>query len=329
MTSQDINNTALPLMIKDALSDVIIPFLDTLKNVLIEISNKWADITMISLTHGQPASPTKLGKEILVFYDRIEQQIDFLNRTCLYAKFGGAVGNFNAHHIAYPDIDWINFSDRFIEKYGLKRNRLTTQIDPYDSLCALFDNIKRINSILIDLNQDIWLYISNDVFKLTVVKNEVGSSTMPHKVNPINFENSEANLKIANALFEFFSRKLPVSRLQRDLTDSSICRNIGVAFGHSLISYSSLEKGLYKLEANTDKITETLDSNWVVITEAIVSVLKKNGYSEPYEKLKDFSRKNGVIDKETILAFINDLDVDGRIKNILRSITPHNYTGIF
>ena len=329
LTSQDINNTALPLLIKNSVETVFLPFLKNLKTTLLRLSEKWIGITMLSLTHGQPASPTKLGKEIRVFVERINAQIESIKNIDYYAKFGGAVGNFNAHVVAYPDINWIKFSDSFIKKYGLKRHQYTTQIDHYDSLCALFDNFKRLNNVLVDLNQDIWLYISNEVFKLKINKNEVGSSTMPHKVNPINFENSEANLKIANTLFEFFSRKLPVSRLQRDLTDSSVCRNIGVAFSHSLIGYTSLLKGLDKLEANTEKIKETLDRNWVVVSEAIVSVLKKNNFKDPYEKLKEFTRINAVINKEFIQSFIDTLDVDEKIKKVLYTITPENYTGYY
>lgn len=328
LTSQDINNTALPLALSESMSEIVLPQLYSILDYLTILSKKWIDIPLLSKTHGQAASPTILGKELMVFIERLKIQIGMLSNTVLYAKFGGAVGNFNAHTIAYPSIDWVGFSDRFIEKYGLKRSRHTTQIDHYDSLGVLFDNIKRINTILLDLSRDMWLYISDEVFKLKIIEGEVGSSTMPHKVNPINFENSEANLMLANTLLEFFSRKLPVSRLQRDLTDSSVCRNIGVALGHSLVSYSSLLTGLKKIEVNKTKINNNLENNWVVIAEGIVSILKKNDYPDPYEVLKQFTRKNSTITKENIKGFINSLNINEEIRTQLLNITPYNYTGL-
>jgi adenylosuccinate lyase len=328
LTSQDINNTALPLALFESMSQIVLPQLNSILDYLIILSNKWIEIPLLSKTHGQPASPTILGKEIMVFIERLKIQIEMLSDITLYAKFGGAVGNFNAHTIAYPTIDWVGFSDRFIEKYGLKRSRYTTQIDHYDSLGVLFDNIKRVNTILLDLCRDMWMYISDEVFKLKIVEGEVGSSTMPHKVNPINFENSEANLMMSNTLLEFFSRKLPVSRLQRDLTDSSVCRNIGVALGHSLVSYSSLLTGLEKIEVNTTNINSDLENNWVVVAEGIVSILKKNNYPDPYEVLKHFTRKNKAITKENIKDFISSLNINEKIREQLRNITPYNYTGL-
>tara|TARA_B100000787_G_C16196603_1_gene301354 strand:- start:3332 stop:4657 length:1326 start_codon:yes stop_codon:yes gene_type:complete len=328
LTSQDINNTALPLSISEALSAVLLPSMNTIVKRLKTLSNQWIDLPLLSRTHGQPASPTRLGKELLVFIERLEIQLDSLSATKLYAKFGGAVGNFNAHYVAYPDIDWNSFSDKFINNYGLKRSRYTTQIDHYDSLSGLFDNIKRINTILIDLSRDMWAYISNEVFKLKIIQGEVGSSTMPHKVNPINFENAEANLMLANTLFEFFSRKLPISRLQRDLTDSSISRNIGVSFGHCIVSYTSLLTGLDKIEVNNPKIQLELENNWVVVAEGLVSILKKHNYPDPYETLKQFTRNNSNISKESLSAFIDSLNIAPEIELQLRKITPFNYTGI-
>ena len=328
LTSQDINNTALPLSISEAMSAVILPNITNIITSLKTLAEKWNYIPLLSQTHGQPASPTKLGKEMMVFVERLEIQFESLSNTKLYAKFGGAVGNFNAHHIAYPEIDWSKFADKFINNYGLKRSKYTTQIDHYDSLSGVFDNLKRINTILIDLSRDMWMYISKEVFKLKIIKGEVGSSTMPHKVNPINFENAESNLMLANTLLEFFSRKLPISRLQRDLTDSSVCRNIGVSFGHCLISYSSLLTGLEKIEVNKPKIELDLKNNWVVVAEGIVSILKKNNYPEPYETLKKFTRNNNNITKENISAFIDSLYITPDVELELRQITPFNYTGI-
>ena len=327
LTSQDINNTALPLSINDCMDDIVFPTIMNLNNKIKELSKLWIEIPMLSRTHGQPASPTILGKEFMVFHERIDNQLNIMFSVELYAKFGGAVGNFNAHNVAYPEINWCEFADNFIEKFKLKRTQYTTQIDHYDSIATLFDNIKRINNILIDMNRDIWHYISLDYFKLKIIEKEVGSSAMPHKVNPINFENSESNLMIANTLLEFFSAKLPISRLQRDLTDSSVCRNIGVALSHCYIGYDSLLKGLSKLEVNSNKIKSDLIDNWVVISEGIVSILKKHNYPNPYEKLKELTRINNKIDKIHLIKFINSLEVKQEIKNKLLEITPFNYTG--
>ena len=328
LTSQDINNTALPLSINDCMDNILFPTIMNINNKLMELITHWIEIPMLSRTHGQPASPTILGKEFLVFHERIDKQLNVMFSVELYAKFGGATGNFNAHNVAYPEIKWYEFADNFIEKFKLKRSKYTTQIDHYDSIATLFDNIKRINNILIDMNRDIWHYISLDYFKLKINEKEVGSSAMPHKVNPINFENSESNLMIANSLLEFFSRKLPISRLQRDLTDSSICRNIGVAFSHCYIGYDSILKGLSKLEVNCYKINKDLENNWVVISEGIVSILKKYNYPNPYDKLRELTRTNNKIDKECLLNFINTLEINDEVKNKLLDITPFNYTGI-
>ena len=328
LTSQDINNTALPLSINDCMDDIVFSTIMNLNNKIKELSKLWIEIPMLSRTHGQPASPTILGKEFLVFHDRIDKQLNIMFSVELYAKFGGAVGNFNAHNVSYPEINWCEFADNFIEKFKLKRTQYTTQIDHYDSIATLFDNIKRINNILIDMNRDIWHYISLDYFKLKIIEKEVGSSAMPHKVNPINFENSESNLMMANALLEFFSGKLPISRLQRDLTDSSVCRNIGVALSHCYIGYYSLLKGLSKLEVNSNKIKCDLADNWVVISEGIVSILKRHNYPNPYEKLKELTRINSKIDKIHLIKFINSLEVEPEVKNKLLEITPFNYTGI-
>ena len=328
LTSQDINNTALPLSINNCMDDIVFPTIMNLNNKIKELSKLWIEIPMLSRTHGQPASPTILGKEFLVFHERIDKQLNIMFSVELYAKFGGSIGNFNAHNVSYPEINWCEFADNFIEKFKLKRSQYTTQIDHYDSIATLFDNIKRINNILIDMNRDIWHYISLDYFKLKIIEKEVGSSAMPHKVNPINFENSESNLMIANALLEFFSGKLPISRLQRDLTDSSVCRNIGVALSHCYIGYDSLLKGLSKLEVNSDKIKCDLADNWVVISEGIVSILKRHNYPNPYEKLKELTRINSKIDKIHLIKFINSLDVEPEVKNKLLQLTPFNYTGI-
>ena len=328
LTSQDVNNTAIPLSLKRATEEVYLPIIDEVIAKLSGLANDWKSVPMLARTHGQSASPVTLGKEVSVFENRLRVQRDAIANAVYAAKFGGATGGFNAHKVAYPDIDWNSFSDKFINNYGLKRSRYTTQIDHYDSLSGLFDNIKRINTILIDLSRDMWAYISNEVFKLKIIQGEVGSSTMPHKVNPINFENAEANLMLANTLFEFFSRKLPISRLQRDLTDSSISRNIGVSFGHCIVSYTSLLTGLDKIEVNNPKIQLELENNWVVVAEGLVSILKKHNYPDPYETLKQFTRNNSNISKESLSAFIDSLNIAPEIELQLRKITPFNYTGI-
>ena len=329
LTSQDINNTAVPLSIKDAMNDVYIPYLLELKNKLTSLASDWTDIPMLARTHGQPASPTRLGKEIDVFVVRIEEQFDLLNDIKSAAKFGGATGNFNAHKIAYPTIDWKDFAQKFVhDKLGLHHSFPTTQIEHYDHMAALFDCLKRINTIIIDLNRDVWTYVSMDYFKQKIKKGEVGSSAMPHKVNPIDFENSEGNLGIANALFEHLSAKLPVSRLQRDLTDSTVLRNVGVPFGHTLIAFQSTLKGLNKLLLNEGKFAEDLENNWAVVAEAIQTILRREAYPNAYEALKGLTRTNSVINAESIAAFIETLEVSESIKQEMRVITPSNYTGI-
>ena len=328
LTSQDINNTALPLSIKDSLP-VYQTHLNELLGKLKSLSSEWQSVPMLAFTHGQPASPTRLGKEIAVFVERLQQQIKLLKQVPLAAKFGGATGNFNAHHLAYPEIDWLAFAKNFVEKtLELKHSFPTTQIEHYDYLAALFDAMKRINTILIDLNRDFWTYISMGYFKQKIKKGEVGSSAMPHKVNPIDFENSEGNLGIANALFEHLSGKLPISRLQRDLTDSTVTRNIGVPLAHSLIGFSSTLKGLNKLLLNNDKINTDLEENWVVVAEAIQTILRRENYPNPYETLKELTRTNAKINRNSISAFIKTLDVKEYVKVELRKITPQNYTGI-
>ena len=329
LTSQDINNTAVPLSIKDAMNDVYIPYLLELKNKLTSLATDWADIPMLARTHGQPASPTRLGKEIDVFVVRIEEQFDLLNDIKSAAKFGGATGNFNAHKIAYQLIDWKDFAQKFVhDKLGLHHSFPTTQIEHYDHMAALFDCLKRINTIIIDLDRDVWTYVSMDYFKQKIKKGEVGSSAMPHKVNPIDFENSEGNLGIANALFEHLSAKLPVSRLQRDLTDSTVLRNVGVPFGHTLIAFQSTLKGLNKLLLNEPKFAEDLENNWAVVAEAIQTILRREAYPNAYEALKGLTRTNSVINAESIAAFIETLEVSESIKQEMRVITPSNYTGI-
>ena len=329
LTSQDINNTAVPLSIKDAMNDVYIPYLLELKNKLTSLATDWADIPMLARTHGQPASPTRLGKEIDVFVVRIEEQFDLLNDIKSAAKFGGATGNFNAHKIAYPTVDWKDFAQKFVhDKLGLHHSFPTTQIEHYDHMAALFDCLKRINTIIIDLDRDVWTYVSMDYFKQKIKKGEVGSSAMPHKVNPIDFENSEGNLGIANALFEHLSAKLPVSRLQRDLTDSTVLRNVGVPFGHTLIAFQSTLKGLNKLLLNEGKFAEDLENNWAVVAEAIQTILRREAYPNAYEALKGLTRTNSVINAESIAAFIETLEVSESVKQEMRVITPSNYTGI-
>ncbi len=329
LTSQDINNTAIPLSIKNATQDIYLPSLEELINKLKMLVEEYKDIPLLARTHGQPASPTRLGKEVNVFLKRIEAQMKTLIQIPYGAKFSGATGNFNAHHIAYPNIDWKYFGSKFVEKtLGLNFSFPTTQIEHYDSFAALCDNLKRINTIIIDLNRDIWQYISMDYFKQKINDNEIGSSAMPHKVNPIDFENSEGNLALANTIFEFFAVKLPVSRLQRDLTDSTVLRNIGVPFGHTLIGIKATLKGLNKLVVNTSKIEYDLNNNWAVITEAIQTILRKEGYPNPYEALKELTRTNDSINHDVIQQFIDKLDVKEDIKTKLKTITPFNYTGI-
>ena len=328
LTSQDINNTAVPISIKDALSKVYIPELNKLVDLLDEKVLEYSNISMLARTHGQPASPTRLGKEINVFKVRILEQLKFLHSIPLAAKFGGATGNFNAHIIAFPLIDWKNFASSLVSELGLYHSFPTTQIEHYDHLASLFDCLKRINTIIIDFNRDIWSYISMDYFKQKINKNEVGSSAMPHKVNPIDFENSEGNLGLANALFEHLSSKLPISRLQRDLTDSTVLRNVGVPFSHSSIAIKSTIKGINKLIVNKIKIEDDLNNNWAVIAEAIQTILRREGYPNPYETLKELTRKNTSINRDTIHQFIDTLNISSEIKNELKKITPSNYTGI-
>ena len=329
LTSQDINNTAIPLSIKNAIESIYLPKLEKIIDTLISMVNEYKNIPLLARTHGQPASPTRLGKEINVFVKRINTQKNILVKQPFGAKFSGATGNFNAHHVAYPEIDWKTFGKRFVEnKLGLNYSFPTTQIEHYDSFAALCDSMKRINTILIDFNRDIWQYISMDYFKQKINKDEVGSSAMPHKVNPIDFENSEGNLGIANAIFDFFGTKLPISRLQRDLTDSTVLRNIGVPFGHTLIAFESILNGLSKIVVNTTKIEDDLNSNWTVIAEAIQTILRKEGYPNPYEALKELTRTNTTINREGIQKFIENLDVNDKIKSKLKAITPFNYTGI-
>ncbi|UOB17162.1 adenylosuccinate lyase [Abyssalbus ytuae] len=329
LTSQDINNTAIPLSIKEALGDVYIPEYLLVLEKLEFLAGEWKNIPMLARTHGQPASPTRLGKEIEVFVVRLKEQFNLLNDIPGAAKFGGATGNFNAHKVAYPDIDWKEFGTRFVqEELGLQHSFPTTQIEHYDHMAALFDGLKRINTIITDLNRDIWTYISMDYFKQKIKKGEVGSSAMPHKVNPIDFENSEGNLGIANAIFEHLAAKLPVSRLQRDLTDSTVLRNIGVPFGHTLIGFQSTLKGLNKLLLNEDKFKQDLENNWAVVAEAIQTILRREGYPNPYEALKGLTRTNEKITQNSIANFINTLNVSDDIKTELKKITPSNYTGI-
>jgi len=329
LTSQDINNTATPLLLKDATEKVYLPFLNEIKSILGDYRSEWKEIPMLAKTHGQPASPTRLGKEIAVFEVRLEEQLKLEKDIPFAAKFGGATGNFNAHHVAYPEIDWRAFGNNFCEKYlGLKRSEPTTQIEHYDHLAARFDSFKRLNTILMDLSKDIWQYISMNYFKQKIAKDEVGSSAMPHKVNPIDFENAEGNLGIANAILEHLSAKLPISRLQRDLTDSTVLRNIGVPLAHGLIAFESLKKGLAKLELNPAAIEHDLTENWAVVAEAIQTVLRREAYPAPYEALKALTRKNEKITQTTISDFIDSLEVSDVIKNELKDITPFNYTGI-
>lgn len=329
LTSQDINNTSVPLSLKEALHDVYYPQLQELISQLTAYAEEWKDVPMLAKTHGQPASPTRLGKEIMVFVYRLTEQLKSLKACKLTAKFGGATGNFNAHHVAYPSYDWKAFGDKFVsEKLGLEREQYTTQISNYDCLAAVFDALRRINTIIIDLDRDFWMYISMEYFKQKIKAGEVGSSAMPHKVNPIDYENSEGNLGLANAYLQFLAMKLPVSRLQRDLTDSTVLRNIGVPLGHSIIAIQSTLKGLRKLILNQDKINADLDNTWAVVAEAIQTILRREGYPHPYEALKALTRTNKKMTEETIHDFIKTLNVSEDVKAELMAITPHNYTGM-
>ena len=329
LTSQDINNTAIPLSIKEAMNAVYVPQYLELVARLKELVQEWNAIPLLARTHGQPASPTRLGKEIEVYVERLKEQFNLLNDIPSASKFGGATGNYNAHKIAYPQIDWKAFGTKFVqEKLGLHHSFPTTQVEHYDHMAALFDGLKRINTIILDLDRDFWTYVSMDYFKQKIKKGEVGSSAMPHKVNPIDFENSEGNLGIANAIFEHLSSKLPVSRLQRDLTDSTVLRNVGVPFGHTMIAFQSTLKGLNKLLLNQEKIAQDLENNWAVVAEAIQTILRREGYANPYEALKGLTRTNKEINQNTIADFIDTLDVPDVIKSELKAITPSNYTGI-
>ena len=326
LTSQDVNNTAIPLSIKDFLPSYYLIIEDLINELSIKVK-EYSGIAMLARTHGQPASPTRLGKEINVFKSRIIEQFNVIKTIPISCKFGGATGNMNAHKVAFPKIDWVNFSNNFAKKLNLKLSYPTTQIEHYDNLARLFDNFKRINTIILDLNKDLWQYISMDYFQQKIIKNEVGSSAMPHKVNPIDFENSEGNISYANAIFEFLSSKLPVSRLQRDLTDSTVLRNVGVPISHTIIGIKSTIKGLNKLVVNKQKITEDLEKNWIVISEAIQTVLRREGVDKPYELLKDLTRNNAKIDQKVLIDFISQLDISENVKKELLSITPFNYTG--
>jgi len=329
LTSQDINNTAIPLSIKEAVEITYIPSLLQLIDKLDELATEWSDVSMLARTHGQPASPTRLGKEILVFVTRLKEQLRFLHSIPNAAKFGGATGNYNAHHVAYPQTDWKNFGTNFVENtLGLHHSFPTTQIEHYDHMASLFDALKRINTIVLDLDKDIWTYVAMDYFKQKIKAGEIGSSAMPHKVNPIDFENSEGNLGIANALFEHLAAKLPVSRMQRDLTDSTVLRNVGVPFGHTLIGFGSTLKGLNKLLINRAKFEEDLENNWAVVAEAIQTILRREAYPNPYEALKGLTRTNERITRESIANFIETLEVTSAIKEELKQITPANCTGI-
>jgi adenylosuccinate lyase len=329
LTSQDVNNTAIPLLWKHAIEFEYLPAILNLNRELSLLAAEWMEVPMLARTHGQPASPTILGKEIMVFVERLQDQAEQFINVPFSAKFGGATGNLNAHHVAFPKKDWVTLANQFVENVlGLHRQQFTTQIEHYDDLAAHFDAMKRINNILIDFSRDIWSYVSMDYFKQKVKKGEVGSSAMPHKVNPIDFENAEGNLGIANALLEFLASKLPVSRLQRDLTDSTVLRNIGVPFAHIIIAVKSIEKGLSKLVLNQNKLNEDLDNNWAVVAEAIQTILRRENYPKPYEALKDLTRGNGTINKESIHQFIDGLKIASSVKKEMKKITPHNYTGV-
>lgn len=330
LTSQDINNTATPLTLRDAIAEVYYPLLDELVDRLDQLSREWGEVSLLARTHGQPASPTKLGKEVMVFIERIQKQVDLLQEIPVSAKFGGATGNFNAHHVAYPEINWVDFGNDFVNNVlGLTRSQYTTQIEHYDNIAAIFDTLKRINTIIIDLCRDFWTYISMDYFKQKVKEGEVGSSAMPHKVNPIDFENAEGNLGMANAILEHLSAKLPISRLQRDLTDSTVLRNIGVPMAHTVIAFKSVLKGLSKVYLNHEAINQDLEDNWAVVAEAIQTILRREGYPKPYEALKELTRGKAGITHEAIREFVHTLKVSEDVKNEILKITPQNYTGIF
>ncbi len=329
LTSQDINNTSIPLSIKEALADIYYPLLNDVLHILKEKATAWKNIPMLAKTHGQPASPTILGKELYVFVERMEKQLVQLKAVSFSAKFGGATGNLNAHHIAYPKINWVDFANNYVNNgLGLNRSQTTTQIEHYDNLAALFDGLKRINTILIDLDRDVWAYVSMDYFKQKIKEGEIGSSAMPHKINPIDFENSEGNLGIANAIFEHLSAKLPISRLQRDLTDSTVLRNVGVPIAHTILAITSLIKGLNKLIINEEKIKADLENNWAVVAEAIQTILRREGFPKPYETLKELTRTNEKITAESIVKFIESLNVNEAIKTELKQISPFNFTGV-
>ncbi|MBF8963147.1 adenylosuccinate lyase [Pontibacter sp. FD36] len=329
LTSQDVNNTAIPLSLREADEKVLMPLYQQLHQTLVNLAQSWKDIPMLAHTHGQPASPTRLGKEIMVFAERLEAQLQQVRQVPFSAKFGGATGNFNAHHVAYPDVNWPAFGNRFVqEALGLRRSQYTTQIEHYDNLAAYFDGIKRLNTILIDFSRDVWQYVSMGYFKQKIKAGEVGSSAMPHKVNPIDFENAEGNLGIANAVLEHLSAKLPISRLQRDLTDSTVLRNVGVPLAHVLIALKSLERGIGKLELNEAALRHHLEENWAVVAEGIQTVLRREGYPQPYEALKDLTRKNEKITEQTIANFIDTLQVSDAIKAELKKISPYTYTGV-
>lgn len=330
LTSQDINNTSIPLSLKEASTNQLFPAIIEIIKKISDLSTEWKNISLLARTHGQPASPTKLGKEFYVFVERLQKQFDVLKNVPFSAKFGGASGNFNAHHLAYPDKNWIDFGNSFVNKtLGLDRSQFTTQIEHYDNLGAYCDALKRINTILIDFNRDVWSYVSMNYFKQKLKDGEIGSSAMPHKVNPIDFENAEGNLGIANALFEHLSAKLPISRLQRDLTDSTVLRNLGTPLAHSILSYNSIIKGLNKLILNETALKQDLENNWAVVAEAIQTILRREGYPKPYESLKELTRTNSQITQNTITEFIKGLKVSDSIKKELLNITPHNYTGIY
>jgi len=329
LTSQDINNTAIPASFRDAIEEIYIPAIDRILERLVNFAKEWKDVPMLARTHGQPASPTKLGKEFYVFVDRLDEQLNQLEEIPYNAKFGGATGNFNAHHVAYPNIDWADFATAFLAtKLNLRRSRFTTQIEHYDNMAAAFDALKRTNTILVDLSRDIWTYISMNYFRQKVKEGEIGSSAMPHKVNPIDFENAEGNLGIANALLEHLAAKLPVSRLQRDLTDSTVLRNVGVPFAHMIIAFNSIEKGLDKLLLNEDALKQDLNDNWAVVAEAIQTILRREGYPNPYEALKDLTRGKTQVTAADIASFIDSLNLNDTVKAELKAITPSNYTGI-
>jgi len=329
LTSQDINNTAIPYSWKEAINNSYLPTIQELLNELKTLSKEWTDVAMLARTHGQPASPTRLGKEIKVFVERIERQLDLLNTIPYSAKFGGATGNFNAHFVAYPKNDWVAFGNAFVnEQLGLSRSQTTTQIEHYDNFAASCDNLKRINNILIDLCRDIWTYISMDYFKQKITAGQIGSSAMPHKVNPIDFENAEGNFGLANAIFEHLAAKLPISRLQRDLTDSTVLRNVGVPFAHTIIAFKSTLRGLRKLILNEAALQKDLENNWAVVAEAIQTILRREGYPKPYEALKDLTRTNSHVTQETIATFVDGLNVSEEVKAEIKNITPSNYTGV-